>query len=41
MHSNRHQVQKGDSENTERTKSEYERIKSGYEQLTQITLERK
>ena len=29
---NRHRVQKGDSENTEGIKSEYEEIKSRYEQ---------
>ena len=32
LKSNRHQIQKGDSENTEGIKSEYEGIKSRYEQ---------
>ena len=32
LESNRHLVQKGDSENSEGTKSKYEEIKSRYEQ---------
>ena len=32
LQSNRHQIQKGDSKDTEGIKSAYEEIKSGYEQ---------